>query len=216
MLELAGQSAGGQGVSTDIIEAAALAYVRALSNAERRVAGRRRGRRGRGRRPRAHPDARRSDGHLGSAHGAASRGRASAYQDEEFVIERTIRFEEDDCVWFEHRLSSDGTGRSLWLEIPADPDDGVIVYDSSETLELRPDGGPEIEHGGRAAAAADERPGELPQRGALGRAEDGASSSTTNTRSGDRRVTYECRSHDSVWEVSEGRAIDGAAIEMQA
>ena len=38
ILELAGQSASGQGVSTDIIEAAALAYVRALSNAERKVA----------------------------------------------------------------------------------------------------------------------------------------------------------------------------------
>jgi 2-isopropylmalate synthase len=37
VLELAGQSAAGQGVSTDIIEAAALAYVRALSNAERKV-----------------------------------------------------------------------------------------------------------------------------------------------------------------------------------
>src|SRR5918999_158327 len=34
---LAGQSAAGQGVSTDIIEAAAQAYVRALSNAERKV-----------------------------------------------------------------------------------------------------------------------------------------------------------------------------------
>ena len=38
VLELAGQSAAGQGVSTDIIEAAAQAYVRALSNAERKVA----------------------------------------------------------------------------------------------------------------------------------------------------------------------------------
>ena len=38
ILELDGQSAAGQGVSTDIIEAAALAYVRALSNAERKVA----------------------------------------------------------------------------------------------------------------------------------------------------------------------------------
>ncbi|HEY7078028.1 MAG TPA: alpha-isopropylmalate synthase regulatory domain-containing protein, partial [Solirubrobacteraceae bacterium] len=37
ILELAGQSASGQGVSTDIIEAAAHAYVRALSNAERKV-----------------------------------------------------------------------------------------------------------------------------------------------------------------------------------
>ena len=38
VLEVAGQSAAGQGVSTDIIEAAALAYVRALANAERKVA----------------------------------------------------------------------------------------------------------------------------------------------------------------------------------
>src|SRR5919107_942548 len=37
VLELAGQSAAGQGVSTDIIEAAAQAYVRALSAAERKV-----------------------------------------------------------------------------------------------------------------------------------------------------------------------------------
>src|SRR4051812_7939562 len=37
VLELAGQSAAGQGVSTDIIEAAAQAYVRALSNCEQRV-----------------------------------------------------------------------------------------------------------------------------------------------------------------------------------
>jgi 2-isopropylmalate synthase len=37
VLELAGQSASGQGVSTDILEAAAQAYVRALSNAERKV-----------------------------------------------------------------------------------------------------------------------------------------------------------------------------------
>ena len=38
VLELAGQSAAGQGVSTDIIEAAAQAYVRALANVERKVA----------------------------------------------------------------------------------------------------------------------------------------------------------------------------------
>lgn len=38
VLEVAGESAAGQGVSTDIIEAAAQAYVRALSNAERKAA----------------------------------------------------------------------------------------------------------------------------------------------------------------------------------
>jgi 2-isopropylmalate synthase len=37
VLELGGVTASGQGVSTDIIEAAGRAYVRALSNAERRL-----------------------------------------------------------------------------------------------------------------------------------------------------------------------------------
>jgi len=37
VLELAGSSAAGQGVSTNIVEAAALAYTRALSNVERKV-----------------------------------------------------------------------------------------------------------------------------------------------------------------------------------
>jgi 2-isopropylmalate synthase len=37
ILELSGSTASGQGVSTDIIEAAALAYVRALGNVERKV-----------------------------------------------------------------------------------------------------------------------------------------------------------------------------------
>ena len=38
VVELSGQSAGGQGVATDIIEAAAIAYVRALSVAARKAA----------------------------------------------------------------------------------------------------------------------------------------------------------------------------------
>jgi 2-isopropylmalate synthase len=38
VVEVSGQSAGGQGVATDIIEAAAIAYVRALSQAVRRAA----------------------------------------------------------------------------------------------------------------------------------------------------------------------------------
>jgi len=37
VLELSGQSAAGQGIATDVIEAAALAYLRALSNAEAKV-----------------------------------------------------------------------------------------------------------------------------------------------------------------------------------
>ena len=140
-------------------------------------------------------------------------GAALRYQDAEFVIERTIRFEEGDCVWFEHRLSSDGTGRSLWLEIPADPNDAVIAYGSSEALDFVPDGGPEIEHGGelmpllmsgRASYRSVERSA-APKSGEIVYHEYAL---------GDRRVTYECRGDEAVWEVSEGRAIDAAAVEL--
>src|SRR5918997_1652664 len=61
-------------------------------------------------------------------------GAALRHRGEEFVIERCIRFEERGSVWYEHRLSSDRSGRSLWLEIPPGP------------------GGPEIEHGGETLA----------------------------------------------------------------
>ena len=142
-------------------------------------------------------------------------GVALRYDGEEFVIERTIRFEEDGCVWFEHRLSSDGSGRSLWLEVPPAVDQPVIAYESGATLDAAPDGGPEIEHAGERMPLF-----------MSGRAEYRTIERSAAAKTGvlvyheyalrDRRVTYECRGDDAVWEVSEGRAIDGAAIEVLA
>jgi hypothetical protein len=140
-------------------------------------------------------------------------GLALRYDGEEFVIERTIRFEERGCVWFEHRLSSDGSGRSLWLEIPPGADEPVIAYESGATLDAVPDGGPEIEHGG-------ERMPLLQSGRAEYRTVERSAAAKTGVlvyheyALGDRRVTYECRGDEAVWEVSEGRAIDGAAIEI--
>jgi hypothetical protein len=142
-------------------------------------------------------------------------GGAVRVRGEGFLIERTLRLDHGDGgVWWEHRLSSDGSGRSLWLEVPADPDDAVIAYDSSAVLERAPEGGPEIEHGGermpllmsgRASYRSMERAAPA-KRGELHYHEYAA---------GDRRVTYETRG-DGTWEVSEGRAIDAAAVEILA
>ncbi|NUT55791.1 MAG: DUF4178 domain-containing protein, partial [Thermoleophilia bacterium] len=75
-------------------------------------------------------------------------GAAVRHRGAEYVIERTIRLEQDDFVWFEHRLSSDGSGRTVWLEIPPDPEDGVIVYDRSEPLDVPHEPRPAIVHEG--------------------------------------------------------------------
>ena len=71
VLELAGQSAAGQGVSTDIIEAAAQAYVRALSNAERKVHAAAARRSPRSSSPARRRGRRAAGGHRGHGHGGA-------------------------------------------------------------------------------------------------------------------------------------------------
>ena len=140
-------------------------------------------------------------------------GAALRYDGEEFVIERCTRFEEDGAVWFEHRASSDGSGRSLWLEIPVTADLPVIAYESSAALDSAPDGGPEIVHAG-------ERMPLLTSGRADFRTIERSAAAKTGVlvyhdyALGDRRVTYECRADQSIWEVSEGRAVDGAAIEI--
>ena len=88
----------------------------------------------------------------------------------------------------------------------------MIVYEHSAVLDHVPDGGPEIEHGdGRLPLLASGAPRtaassarSAPKRGTLVYHEYAA---------GDRRVTYENRG-DSVWEVSEGRVVDAATIEV--
>ena len=142
-------------------------------------------------------------------------GVAVRYDGVEFVIERCTRFEEGGCVWFEHRLSSDGSGRSLWLEIPAVPEDSVIAYESSTALDVAPDGGPEIEHRGERMLLL------MSGRAQYRTIERSAAAKTGELvyheyALGERRVTYECRGDAAVWEVSEGRAIDGATIEILA
>jgi hypothetical protein len=89
----------------------------------------------------------------------------------------------------------------------------VVAYDSSAVLGFKPDGGPEIEHGGerlplvmsgRAAYRSAER-ASAPKRGELVYHE---------YAKGHLHVTYECRNDEALWEVSEGRAIDAAAVEI--
>ena len=141
-------------------------------------------------------------------------GAAVRVMDDEFLIERTVRCEQDaGVVWWEHRLSSDGSGRSLWLEIPADPDDPVVAHESTGTLDSEPDGGPVIEHRGERMALL------MSGRASYRSVERSAAPKSGEVvyheyASGDRRVSYERRGEGMVWEVSEGRETDPAAIEI--
>jgi hypothetical protein len=135
---------------------------------------------------------------------------------EDFEVERTIRFDQDDgYAWWEHRLSSDGTGRSLWLELPAERGEPVIVHESRETLAAPPEGAPEIDYAGERLKLA------MSGRASYRSVERSAAAKSGQLvyheyARGDHRVTYETRGPGTGWEVSEGRAIDPAAIEVVA
>jgi hypothetical protein len=141
-------------------------------------------------------------------------GAAVRIEGDDFMVERTFRFDQaDGYAWWEHRLSSAGTGSSRWLEV--DPEGPVIVHAGGATLDREPDGAPEIEHHGerfellmrgRASYRSVERSA-APKSGEVVYYE---------YASGDRRVTYECRSESTVWEVSEGQVTDPATIEIVA
>lgn len=142
-------------------------------------------------------------------------GAAVRHDGEEYVIERTIRLDQAGCVWFEHRLSSDGSGRTVWLEIPADPEQRVIVYDSSEPLGARHEPGPEIVHEG-------ERMPQVMSGSATYRTIERSAAAKSGVleyheyAAGGLHVTYECRGPEGIWEVSEGREADPAEIEILA
>jgi hypothetical protein len=138
---------------------------------------------------------------------------ALRYRGEEFVVERRMQFQEGDASWIEQRLSSDGSGRSLWLEIPADPDKPLVAYERTTPLDEVPNGGPEIEwRGERMTLVAS-------GRAAYRSLERSAAAKSGEIvyhdyAAGDRRVSFECRTDQATWEVSEGRTVDAAEIEL--
>ena len=140
-------------------------------------------------------------------------GAAVRHDGEEYVIERTIRLDQEGCVWFEHRLSSDGSGRTIWLEIPADPEEGVIVYDHSEPLGAPHERRPEIVYAG-------ERMPHLMSGPATYRTIERSAAAKSGElvyheyAAGGRRVTYECRGTEGSWELSAGREADPGEIEI--
>ena len=140
-------------------------------------------------------------------------GAAVRHGDAEYVIERTIRLEQDGGVWFEHRLSSDASGRTVWLEIPADPAERVTIYDSSEPLGAPHEPGPEIVHEGERMPHVMSGPATYRTIERSAAAKSGVLE-YHEYAAGGRHVTYECRGAEGLWEVSEGREADPAEIEI--
>jgi hypothetical protein len=129
-----------------------------------------------------------------------------------YVLERSLRLAQGDRRWTEHRLSSDESGRSVWLEVPDEAGGELLVHERG--YQLPPLSGPivldapadgfTLRRAGTARYRTVERAG-LAKTGSL---------SYVEYASGDRRMTFERHRQDEPWQLWHGHVIDRAAVRL--
>ena len=133
------------------------------------------------------------------------------FEGTDFIVDRTMRFDEDGFRWDEHLLEDAVEGRSLWLSVEDDDGLEVAVYERLSGVALEP-GAPEVSHGGTTfkrdeqgrATFRVERVGAPGEQGAMEYADYAA---------GDQLLAFE-RYGTGSWEISQGRRISEHVLDV--
>ena len=129
----------------------------------------------------------------------------------QYLLERSLRLEQGDHAWTEHRVSSDTSGRTLWLEVPDDPAAPVVVYArGGQQLPLPRPVLPDTHEGFVLRRAGTARYRTLERAGV-------AKIGTliyVEYASGARRLAFERRRRDEPWQVWHGHELDRAEIQL--
>jgi hypothetical protein len=139
-------------------------------------------------------------------------GDVVAYEGTDYVIDRTMRFDEDGFRWDEHFLTDAVSGRKLWLSVEDDEGVEVAVYERVQGAALEPDAA-EVTHEsttyrrderGRARYTTDTTAGTPGESGTVEYADYVA---------GDRLLAFE-RYGTGSWEVSTGQRISEHVLDV--
>lgn len=128
----------------------------------------------------------------------------------DWIVEGTIRLDQDGFTWQEHRLV-DGE-RSLWLSVEDDEGLEVVVWERAPETGLEP-GAEQLSHDGVSY--------ELEERGKAVFTAEGSTATATSGRvdfvdyaAGDRRLSFERYGDDAGWEVGLGRVISEHVLDI--
>jgi hypothetical protein len=134
------------------------------------------------------------------------------YEGTDFIVDRTMRFDEDGFTWDEHLLEDAVGGRKLWLSVEDDDGLEVAVYERVDGADLTPDaaevtlGGTTFKRDERGTAKfRTERVGQ--PNGESGTVE------FADYTSGDELLAFE-RYGTGSWEVSRGRLISEHVLDV--
>ncbi len=128
----------------------------------------------------------------------------------DFIVEGTLRLEQDGFRWAEHRLV-DGP-RSIWISVEDDEGLEVVIWDRGRGIELEP--GPktltydgvsyELEERGKASYTSEGSTG----TGGGGRLE------FVDYAAGEQRLSFERYGEDAGWEIGVGVVVSEHALDI--
>jgi len=128
----------------------------------------------------------------------------------DWIVEGTLRLEQDGFAWQEHRLV-DGE-RSLWLSVEDDEGLEVVVWERGRADGLEP-GADQLTHDGVTY--------ELEERGEANFTAEGSTATASFGRvefadyaAGERRLSFERYGQDAGWEVGVGQVVPEHALDI--
>lgn len=132
------------------------------------------------------------------------------YDGGDFIVEGTLRLEQDGFRWAEHRIV-DGE-RSHWLSVEDDEGLEVVVWNRARSGTLQP-GPASLEHEGITYA--------LDERGRANFTAEGSTATAGGGRvefvdyeAGDRRLSFERYGDEAGWEMGTGRVISEHVLDI--
>jgi hypothetical protein len=132
------------------------------------------------------------------------------YEGGDYIVEGTLRLDQEGFEWQEHRLVDEG--RSLWLSVEDDEGLEVVVWERTAGAQLEPGAGTlahegvtyELDERGHARFTASGSTG----TGASGRME------FVDYEAGERRLSFERFAADAGWEIGVGRVISEHVLDI--
>lgn len=132
------------------------------------------------------------------------------YDGAELVVQGSIRYNQDGSVWADHLLV-DGTTKK-WLSVEDDEGLEIAVWDKLVDPDLQP-GEKRILYGGQTYVLEEQGKANYTAEGSTGTAASGKYE-YIDYEAGNQRLSFERYGGDAAWELSTGRVIPEAALDV--
>ena len=132
----------------------------------------------------------------------------------DWIVERTMSFEQDGSRWDEHMLVDTDSERKRWLSVEDDDGLEVAVYERMSGVELDP-AAPTLEHDGVTYAREERGNARFATRDESGPVDHG-SMEYADYRAGSRVLSLERYGSTTTWDVSVGRIVSEHELDVYA